>query len=50
MKRKIEVPLWLLILSTSLHLLWTVGLVVVLIVTATTPPPGVWPGFFMVWV
>ena len=41
MKRKIEVPLWLLVLSTSLHLLWTVGLVVVLIVTATTPPPGV---------
>ena len=41
MERKIEVPLWLLVLSTSLHLLWTVGLVVVLIVTATTPPPGV---------
>ena len=41
MNRKIEVPVWLLVLSTSLHMLWTVGLVVVLIVTATTPPPAV---------
>lgn len=42
MKTRIEVPVWLLVLSASLHLLWTVGLVVVLIVAATPPPlPGV---------
>ena len=37
MNERIEVPVWLLVLSASIHLLWTVGLVTVMLVTAIAP-------------